>query len=151
MKRIEVKGKEFYIVPEAGVVKGRMPLKWVENDLRHGIKPVYKRIISYGMGLISPSSVLWNFIDNTLCWNDQYVEAVAKCEPDDKFDETTGIGVCAAKMELKNHLKLAKAYDRLHRVLVETAVIVGEYCIKHTEKANAIEDDLVKYYGRKKV
>ena len=129
----DVNKKSFKIIPERGVVVGEMPMKWVDDkDMKAGIKPLYKSIIRFLMG----------------CRDLDTVKAVAYLDPKDTWDEKTGIEVCASKLELKNHLRLARAYDRVHRTLVEISLVAAEYCIRHTKKAMAIEDDLVRTYGR---
>ena len=138
MKKIFIKDKFFKVIPEANLVMGEMPEKWIGRDVRRGIKPIYKAIIVALAQRISDYDVLDY---PNICAN-------AYCDKNDVFDEKIGIEVCSAKMEWKNHMKLAKLYDRMHRILIETAVIVGTWCAEHTKKAQSIEDDLVRTYGR---
>ena len=79
------------------------------------------------------------------------IHANAYCDQNDEFDEKRGIEVCSSKLELKNHRKLAKWYDRAARDLQEASLIAQSLCIRHEDKAQAIEDDLVRHYGRLKM
>ena len=134
MKRKFDGDKEFKIIPEAKIVQGVMKEKWVNKDLRTGIKPISRFIIE----------ILAGELDNG--YGDVY--ATAYCDEHDEFDEKIGIDVCSAKLEMKNHLRLAKLYDRMHRALIEASMIVGGWCKMHTHKAKAIEKDLEEYHGR---
>lgn len=138
MKKINIKNKEFKVIPEAKLVSGVMPEKWIGKDLKRGIKPIYKSII---FNVARWSS---DYLDNEF----PAISANAYCDEKDTFDEEIGIEVCSAKMEWKNHMKLAKLYDRMHKILIETAIIVGAWCVEHEKKAEAIEADLTKFYGR---
>ena len=134
MKKIKIKDKYFKVISEANIVQGSMMEKCIGKDLRKGIKPLNRLIIAW-------------LIDN-FYYQENFVNATAYCDDEDEFDEKTGIEVCSAKLELKNHMKTAKLYDRIHRVLIETANIVAKLCMFHVDKAKAIEDDLVREYGR---
>lgn len=145
VKKVKIKNKKFIVIPEAKLVRGEMPVKRVDADLRKGIKPIHRHIINEATWACDFSRELtaWPIDDN-----EDLVYANAYCDENDKWDEKTGIEVCAAKLEMKNHLKLARLYDRVHRNLIEAANIVAEWCMAHTNKAKAIEDDLIKTYGR---
>lgn len=143
MKKIQIKNKKFKIIPEIKIIQGEMPRKWIDNDLKRGIKPIYKSIIYYLASSMTSNNIFGNNIKD--------ISATAYCDDNDEFDEKVGIEVCSAKMELKNHLKLAKLYNRMHKILIATAITVGAMCAEHTEKAQAIEDDLCRTFGRLKV
>jgi len=144
VKKIKYRDKLMIIIPETNLVKGTMRCKWIDKDLRGGYKPIYKIIIDFVMGILYPNmDIPFN--------KDQVIEAYAYCDNKDTYDEKVGIEVCSAKLEMKNHIKLAKAYNRLCKVLTETADIAYQLCKKHVDKANAIEEDLARTYGRMKV
>ena len=142
MKRVKIKNKEFKVIPEARLVQGEMIEKSFENDLKMGIKNKCKSIIRHGM-LVNDQN--WPASLDTI------LHANAYCDEKDEWNEKIGIEVCAAKLDLKNHKKLAKQYGRLYRLLFETIDVVTELIEYHTKKAEAIEDDLVRTYGRMKV
>jgi len=146
MKKLDIKGRKFKIIPEAGIVQGEKEENWIGKDLKRGIKPVYKSIINEIAFAIDRTHTF-----NAYGWPGESkpkIYATAYCDKNDEFDEKIGIEVCSAKLDLKNHRKLAKFYDRMHRILIETATIVGKMCIEHDQKAQAIEADLEKTYGR---
>ena len=152
MKLIDNGNKVFKVIPEGKRVEGYLLGKWVGSDLKEGIKPIYKKIIKP----LAEELTILNMNDGSFYYNNYeemlvpIINGKSLCDSHDEFSEKIGIDVCAAKMELKNHLKLAKLYSRMHKLLVETAIIVDAWCIKHQEKAMAIEDDLNNYYGRGK-
>jgi len=140
MKRITIKEKEFKVIPEARLVQGEMMAKGVIHDLSMGIKNKYRILIREAIS----SRAFFNK-------NFSIIHANAYCDQNDTFDEKRGIEVCSSKLELKNHRKLAKLYDRAARDLQEASLIAQSLCIRHEDKAQAIEDDLVRHYGRLKV
>ena len=152
MKLIENGNKVFKVIPEGKRVEGYLLSKWVGSDLKEGIKPIYKKIIKP----LAEELTILNMNDGSFYYNNDeetlvpIINGKSLCDSHDEFSEKIGIDVCAAKMELKNHVKLAILYSRMHKLLVETAIIVDAWCIKHHEKAKAIEDDLINYYGRDK-
>lgn len=152
MKKIFYRNKLFKIIPENNTVEGKATFKDFPEDLK-GIKEIYDNIIKSAMINLYPDRYSYVIDDNDneivgIAMVVDSVKAKSHCDIKDTFDEHTGINVCSAKIEKKNHLKLAKMYDRLHRTLIETAIIVAQLCIKHTKKAEAIEKDLCDHYGR---
>lgn len=141
MKKKTIKNKEFIVIPEAKLVKGKMPQKVVFNDLTAGIKKKYKDVIFEAAD---------NYYGDDEFWLRDFdpIEGKAYCDEKDEWDERIGIEVCAAKMDMKNHRKLARIYNNIAKDLQEAALIAQSYCIRHEDKAQAIEDDLVKYHGR---
>lgn len=150
MKRVDIGDtKSFKIIPENKSVEGRLFGKWVSHDLKEGIKPIYRFIIDAASDKLMLQSVIGDEIGIDEEGNIfPVIYGTSYCDKDDEFNEKIGIDVCSAKMELKNHRKLVKFYKRLHKVLMETMMIVDDWCIKHQEKADAIDRDLVEYYGR---
>lgn len=144
MKKLNIKDKRFKIIPEARLVQGVMPEKGIFHDLKMGIKNKYRMLIreavSYGNNEKFFSGCGTGFI-----------HANAYCDKADTFDDKIGVEVCASKLELKNHRKLARWYNRAARDLQEASLIAQHFCIRHEEKAQAIEDDLCRHYGRLKV
>lgn len=73
--------------------------------------------------------------------------AKTKCDPRDKWDDKTGLDVCSAKLDLKEHLRKAKKLDRLLVVMNAAMRKMEDSCQKHKSKAKAIRKDLEDYYG----
>lgn len=150
MKKVNVRNKEFKVIPEARLVQGVMTEKGIENDLKAGIKDKYKE-------LIKNASYNYNGRNYITCGNifdllkKKNITANAYCDEKDEFDEKVGIDVCSEKLELKNHLKLARLYGKIAKDLSDAAMIANGFCTKHEAKAMAIENDLIKMYGREYV
>lgn len=141
--------KEFKIIPEAKIVVGAMPKKYIEDDFIHGVKEIQREIITEAAEQldICYGEDMWYFDaeENTT------VQATAYCDERDEWNEKRGMEVCSSKIDMKNHTRLAKQYSRIYRLLQETSEVVYRLCELHVKKAKAIEDDLVKHYGRLKV
>lgn len=135
MKIINKRNKTFKIIPEANKVIGNMNVKTFSQYADYASIPFLYR------------SLITNAIDLS---NDDfsYINATALCDERDEFDVNAGLDVCSAKLELKNHLRVARWYDRAHRRLIEAANIAYKLCKKHVDKAQSIEEDLAKTYGR---
>ena len=141
MKKVTIKGKAFKIIPEAKLVQGEMKEKGYEKDLKIGIKPIYKAIVAFTIRFDG-------YLRRHPLNETKLIHANAYCDKNDIWDEKRGIEVCSAKLELKNHRKLAKMYDRVSRDLQEAALIAQSFCFHHEDKAQAIEDDMVRTWGR---
>lgn len=140
VKIVRKRGKEFKVIPKGRRVKSKITGKWLQDDFKAGIKQEYREILE--------TALLLPKVCGKLIWEKLDVEATSYCDEKDEFDEKIGIDVCEAKLYKNKHMKLAKIYDRLHRTLIETAIVAGELCMKHTKKAEAIEKDLCEHYGR---
>ena len=147
MKKVNVRNKEFKVIPEARLVQGKMVEKNIDNDLKAGIKEKYKELIRFASGNYESNNVL----DVLLYDKIRTVMANAYCDEKDEFDEKVGIDVCSEKLELKNHLRLARLYGKIAKDLSDAAMIANGFCTKHEAKAMAIEEDLVRMYGREYV
>ena len=73
--------------------------------------------------------------------------AKAKCDPRDEWNEKTGIDVCSAKLDLKEHLRKAKKLDKALVIMNSIMRKMEDLCQKHKQKAKAIRKDLEDYYG----
>lgn len=146
MKKLIIKDKLFKIIPEAKLVIGTTNKKYIEDDFNHGVRREESYIISDAANCLGIHSSFDWFKDD-----DTTVYANAYCDERDEWDEKRGMEVCSSKLDMKNHLRLAKQYSRIYRLLQETAATVYRLCKMHVNKAQAIEDDLVNHYGRMKV
>ena len=129
-------GDKFYTIFERdGIVSANTTKKKVEDfpnvDQRHNY-------------------VLWMAADQCAAQEDDWYWAVAKCDDRDEWDEKVGIDIAGEKLDLKNHTRLAKKYDQMHRLLMECATYCYAHCMHHYEKANKIEDDLYNYHVKEK-
>lgn len=135
--------KEFRIIEEGRKVIGTTDKKRVTDEIDN-VSPRNADLIRYMLFCMFEDESLPSFV-----MNDQ-LKATAYCDPRDEFNEDTGINVCSEKLDWKNHIQLAKKYDRMHRWLLECANVCYRKCVNHYEKACAIEDDMARMYGRKK-
>lgn len=137
MKRVKKHGKEFKIIPEGKIVRGETVKKILLREL-DGLPLRHRRTIcaANDRNLIEILSL------------DDKTSANAYCDDKDTFDENVGMMVCAAKLDKKNHLYLAKDCERTCKVLMECVEFLEKKRKRHLEKAQAIEDDLIKTYGR---
>ena len=143
MKKVSINGREFKVIPEARKVEGRMVENWFDKDMTAGIKPVYKFMIKALHG-----RVMGGFFD--LLVDKDIINATSYCDEKDEFNEKRGIEVCASKMDLKQHLKAIKTYNRMSDIFYQCFLIADGLSHKHIEKAQAIEKDLREYYGKGK-
>ena len=136
-KEVTFRNKFFKIIPEAKRVIGWMVAKDEDNykDLS-GIKDEHRELLVHAM---------YPYCD---WFTGDAIKSIAVCDDRDTFDEKIGIDVCSAKLEKKNHLKMARKYDQAHRRLVESTQIAYAMCMYHYNKAKAIEEDLERTYGK---
>ena len=144
-KQVKVRNRTFKIIPEKKVVEGMMPGKNIDDILDCGIKRKYKDLISRAASNLTEDKYGY-WYDVIGCPDD--VKATAYCDDKDVYDEKIGIEICSSKLDWRQHLKLAKLYNRIAKDLQEAALIAQSFCIKHDEKAKAIEEDLCRMYGR---
>lgn len=144
MKKVNIKDKRFKVIPEAKLVSGKKVAKHIIDDLKYGVKYSEADLMATAATILDIP-----FIDDFDSVD--YISANAYCDERDEWDEKRGIEVCASKLDMKNHYRLAKQYSRIYRFLMETVNTVYKLCKLHLDKANAIEEDLVRHYGRMEV
>ena len=137
--------KAFKIIPEARLVIGEGDKKYISDDFVHGVREEERYVIGDAAACLD--------IQYEYDWMDEdtTIHANAYCDERDEWDEKRGMEVCSSKLDMKNHLRLAKQYSRIYRLLMETAATVYRLCEMHLKKSKAIEDDLVRHYGRLEV
>lgn len=137
-KKVSLKRKKFTIIPEANRVVGKMVEK-TPLDYKD-----YSELSDVTAALIDAA-----LIDNLMSWvtNEGIIKATAVCDPKDEFDEKIGMDVCSAKLEMKNHKKIARSYIRASEQLREAADRAEDLFNKHFDKMWAIRQDLKEYYG----
>lgn len=147
MKLIRKKGnREYKIIPEVKMVIGEeKELFSVMDDMEsRGTQRLYKRIINFvASTLVTPRTFVY---PESFCISLK-TTAKAKCTDGDVFSEKVGMDIVSLKLDWKKHMRLARVYDRVHRILVECMTTACNLCLYHAHKAEAIEEDLKKYYG----
>ena len=140
MKKLNIKNKRFVVVPEKKMVIGRMNTSPVGFD-GSSCKPLHRELLRFACDQIA-----WQSYEMSGNFDGEY-KAIAKCDDRDEFNEKVGIDICEEKLEMKKHLRMARVFDRVHRLLVETGMVAYQECVKHVNKANAIKEDLERMYG----
>ena len=141
MKLVKNRDKTFKIIPETKMVHGIAPKKYVMDEL-DGVDESTKNVI------VSALCCCENDIYRYLCSKNETVEANAYCDEKDVFDEKTGILVCSAKLDHRNHLKMSRKIRKAIKILHKSIEFLEIKLAFHEQKAKAIEDDLVRTYGR---
>ena len=136
MKTKSIKGATYTIIPESKRVIAREVWwfdDWMDkdvsqlNNLEKGlIKAIITKIGSCGCSLIKSTAV---------------------CDSRDKFDEHTGITICAAKNDMKKHGYLARRYVKAYHLFAKLADVCRQLADKHAVKEYNIKEDLENYYG----
>lgn len=143
MKRVIIKDREFKVIPEARLVAGSMPKKYMQDE-------IHEVDFNHLLTLISALSCFRDKeYDQT--FGEDILYSNAYCNEDDEWDERTGIEVCNSKMDYKQHIRLAQECDKAYRLLTECADWMYKRCAHHMKKAELIDDDMCKTYGRTKV
>lgn len=143
MKKISRKNKTFKVIPENKTVICEMDKRNIFDESLGGIPRDIEYIIESAL-----RTLCHNDWDNCLGDEIETITARATCDEHDEYDEEKGMAVAASKAIKKQHLQLARKYDRAHMALMEAANVVRGKCMDHIKKAQAINDDLVNYYGR---
>ena len=133
--------KKFYVIPEAKRVIAKMSRKGAMdyNDFSQ-IDYIHQDVLASSMDYDGVVGDLGSACS---------LKATAVCDPRDEFDERIGREIASSKLELKNHMLQARAYDKAYRLLIETANMAANLCKKHFNKAEAIREDLQRMYGSK--
>ena len=146
MKKISRKNKTFKVIPENKTVICEMDKRNIFDESLGGIPRDIEYIIESAFRTLCHNDWdNWGFDDEI-----ETITAKAICDEHDEYDEEKGMAVAASKTIKKQHLQLARKYDRAHMALMEAANITRDKCMEHLKKVQAIDDDLVNYYGRSK-
>lgn len=137
MEIIKIKNKEFKIIPENKTVYGKIKKANISKEVKAVLTEDEFKVVS---------SVIADDILNQIVDNNQYIYAKAVCSPEDEFDKWKGIEITSAKLEKKNHDRIAKLYDRALRHMNSASRELEDLCTKHMRKARAIKKDLDEHY-----
>ena len=74
------------------------------------------------------------------------IKAIAKCSPEDTFDEEYGKKLVAARIDYKYHKMMERATRYIAKKLQKARRCMFEGEILHQSKMDAIEDDLRGYF-----
>ena len=129
-------GKSFKIINENRTTYGKAPMRSMMKELRSVLN---KKEID-----ILPSLIFFE------AYSPGINTAKATCDENDEFDDRTGMDIVSAKLDMKDHLRMARKYDQTLRVMQSTMRKLEDLCNKHLKKARAIEKDLENHYGWRK-
>ena len=128
-------GKSFKIIPENKTIYGTMNHRNMLDELT--------TVLTEEEADFLPSFIIFDTGLLTLS------NAKAVCEDADDFNEKVGMDVAAAKLDMKEHLRVAKKYDRMLRIMNRMMRKIEDLCNKHLKKAKAIQKDMDRYYRGK--
>ena len=95
---------------------------------------------------ILDSIYITNFYDHTMWFSKNCrIDAIAKCDDEDKFDEKIGMQICDAKADLKYHNMMYNRYVYIDYVLGKLKLAIAKLEKKHLEKIERLEKDLDQY------
>lgn len=127
-------GKSFKIIPENKIVVGQGEQKGFMEELSD--------VCTNKELLYMPVK----FVDDDLHVED-YNYAKAKCDPKDTWNEKTGVDIVSAKLDMKEHLRKARRYEKALVTMNSLMRKMEDLLDKHLKKAKAIRKDLEEYYG----
>ena len=136
MERVKrVDGKYFKIIPENGTVIGKAKKRSLNKET--------SAIFTDEEWEVLPYYVIFDSKNDEDC----YIYSKAICGKEDTFDKQKGMDIAAAKLDLKDHLRMARKYSRALRYMQSAMRKLEDLINKHLKKAYAIRNDLDKYYG----
>ena len=90
--------------------------------------------------------VLWNNYDKHF----DKIRAIAKCAPDDEWDEEFGTKLAEQRFYLKRHERIIKIAQRLQNEFLNLATAMSWIAFDHAVKAKRIQTDIENYFCAKK-
>lgn len=128
--------KSFVVKPEHKIVKAAT----THTDVAIDIKDEFKGKEFYEF-VISDWDAWCNSEDET-----KVLSAVAKCEPDDEFDEMFGKDIAGMKLDYKIHSRLLRQYRRCKTDLEKLIVEIDKKMMYHMKKMWNISCDYKRVY-----
>ena len=90
--------------------------------------------------------MMWNKYDKHL----DKIRAIAKCAPDDTWDEEFGTKLAEQRYHLKRHERIIKIAQKLQYEFLGLAEKMSWIAFDHAFKAKAIKNDIDNYFCAKK-
>ena len=134
MKVVITKGKRIKIFPENRVIIGEEPQTSLLEEL---FDICTKKELSY-----IPIKLFHDDLKP-----DKYNRAKAKCDPNDEWNEKTGIDIVASKLRMKEHLRKARKTEKALVAMNSLMRKMEDILNKHLKQARIIRKDLEDYYG----
>ena len=136
MKFVEKNNRKYRVIPEARKVICETQDYNIDKEWEHvnkGIKAILYDANSYMPGLHNGMF--------------ERYETTAYCDERDEFDEKKGMDIASEKADLLRHESYIKYYEKMIALLSEAVFVCEDLIIKHENKAQNIQDDMVKFYG----
>lgn len=131
IKRVD--GKFFKIIPENGTVIGKAKKRSINKES--------SAVFTDDEWEVLPYYIVLDNIDGN-----EYIYSKAICSEGDVFDKQRGIDIAAAKLDMKDHLHMARKYSRALRYMQSAMRKLEDLINKHLKKAYAIHKDINNYY-----
>lgn len=116
---------------------GKLDANEIFNEITKGMSAAKKAVIRV---------VLWNKYDKHF----DKIRAIAKCAPDDEWDEEFGTKLAEQRFYLKRHERIIKIAQKLQHEFLGLAEKMSWIALEHAIKANRIQTDIVNYFCAKK-
>lgn len=112
---------------------GKIDANEIFNEITKGMSAARKAVIRI---------VLWNKYDKHF----DKIRAIAKCAPDDEWDEEFGTKLAEQRFYLKRHERIIKIAQRLKNEFLDLATAMSWIAFDHAFKAKAIKNDIDNYF-----
>lgn len=116
---------------------GKIDANEIFNEITKGMSAAKKAVIRV---------VLWNKYDKHF----DKIRAIAKCAPDDEWNEEFGTKLAEQRFYLKRHERIIKIVQRLQNEFLKLAEAMSWVVLDHAIKAKRIQTDIDNYFCAKK-
>ena len=116
---------------------GKIDANEIFNEITKGMSAAKKAVIRV---------VLWNNYDKHF----DKIRAIAKCAPDDEWDEEFGTKLAEQRFYLKRHERIIKIAQRLQNEFLNLAEAMSWIAFDHAVKSKRIQTDIDNYFCAKK-
>ena len=90
--------------------------------------------------------MLWNKYDKHF----DKIRVIAKCAPDDEWDEEFGTKLAEQRFYLKRHERIIKIAQKLQNEFIDLAEVMSWIVLDHAIKSKRIQTDIDNYFCAKK-
>ena len=116
---------------------GKIDANEIFNEITKGMSAARRAVIRV---------VLWNMYDKHF----DKIRAIAKCAPDDEWDEGFGTKLAEQRFYLKRHERIIKIAQRLQNEFLNLATAMSWIAFDHAVKSKRIQTDIENYFCAKK-
>ena len=116
---------------------GKIDANEIFNEITKGMSAARRAVIRV---------VLWNNYDKHF----DKIRAIAKCAPDDEWDEEFGTKLAEQRFYLKRHERIIKIAQRLQNEFLNLAEAMSWIAFDHAVKSKRIQTDIENFFCAKK-